>query len=774
MKKIIVIMTLCLSIAMADSVLLVKKGWQLIGVSTPIEEMSQFEEKNVEQVWHFDASTQSWLAYAPNATIQEKMTAQHIEKLNTLEPWHGFWVKSVQDWNLTLANSTPEDIDNNHASDLIILKKGWNLISLPVDMVVSPKIFKEDIVWKYNSDNAWEFFDENQSEADFPKLAHIGNSDGLWVKASEDHNISVVDDAENLHNFASQEEMESYIKEMLMLNDRPYYGIYRMVDFAVPVLNGSEMVVDSAVPSTTEATNTSNTNVQEHGVDEADVLKHDGTHIFYLKSATEIGITTFEALSQNNKNSLASIALENNCTISEMYLVNQRLVVLSNNYQSSTSHVVVDIFDVSNMEAVTKLATYQLDGFMVTSRVIDDNLFLVSTFTPTVDVDYPLLNEGANNIYMRYDYEHPTVTIKDLMPEIEGTDLSRQALIHPSTLYASSKEKQSSVSMTTISKISIANARYEKSNSFLGYSSVQYASQKAFYLVSNEYPWFYDFNNYKERSTIYKFGLDDALAYKGLGSVYGSPINQFALSEYNDILRLATTEGFSWGSAGTTNSLYTLKEESGYLNVEGVLSGLGKTGESIRSVRFMGDKAYVVTFRQTDPFYTLDVSDPKAPQKIGELQVNGYSGYLHPIGENQILGIGRDANADGQIEGIKLELFDISDFAHPTSLDTMLVGTQQSYSELEYNHKALAFRSSDNLFAFPYSNNYYPSTDHLLGVYQIDNNQIVGYKASQQNITTGDNTQERGLIFDINNSTYIAYFANGTIETKTLDELKGN
>ena len=183
----------------------------------------------------------------------------------------------------------------------------------------------------------------------------------------------------------------------------------------------------------------------------------------------------------------------------------------------------------------------------------------------------------------------------------------------------------------------------------------------------------------------------------------------------------------------------------------------------------MGNKAYLVTFRETDPLYTIDLSDPKAPKKMGELEVNGYSAYLHPIGNDKLLGIGQDADENGRRKGVKIELFDISDFENPSSLDSITL-SEGTYSELEHNHKALAYRSSDHLFAFPFSNygtqfNNYQQSNHL-GIYQVNENSLKSYEGIQAN---NENWGEhRGLIFDLNNTTYISFFSDDTVITKEL------
>ncbi|HIP60534.1 MAG TPA: hypothetical protein EYH01_08925, partial [Campylobacterales bacterium] len=205
--------------------------------------------------------------------------------------------------------------------------------------------------------------------------------------------------------------------------------------------------------------------------------------------------------------------------------------------------------------------------------------------------------------------------------------------------------------------------------------------------------------------------------------------------------------------------------------IHGVLSGLGKEGETIRSVRFVGNRGYVVTFKQTDPFYTIDLTNANNPTKVGELKINGYSSYLHPIDEDHILGIGRDATPDGQTVGLKMELFNVEDFANPTSVDTLNFGTPYSYSEMENNHKALAYRDSDKLLGFTYSTENWKNE---LGVFQIEGDTIIRYQAiDSPNTNQGYNSFERGLIFDdLSGQTYIAYFANGQIVRKLLDDLR--
>src|SRR4029079_7954506 len=167
-------------------------------------------------------------------------------------------------------------------------------------------------------------------------------------------------------------------------------------------------------------------------------------------------------------------------------------------------------------------------------------------------------------------------------------------------------------------------------------------------------------------TSIHAFDISGSkpAGYTASGTVPGHLLNQFSMSEYDGHLRAATTNGAPWG-AGTDSTITVLQRDGDQLERVGQVSGMGK-GERIYSVRYVGPTAYVVTFRQTDPFYTVDLSNPAAPRVVGELKIPGYSGYLHPIGTKYVLGIGQDASAQGRVSGTKVSLFDVTDLANPT------------------------------------------------------------------------------------------------------------
>jgi uncharacterized secreted protein with C-terminal beta-propeller domain len=197
-------------------------------------------------------------------------------------------------------------------------------------------------------------------------------------------------------------------------------------------------------------------------------------------------------------------------------------------------------------------------------------------------------------------------------------------------------------------------------------------------------------------TAIHRFDTADpeVTRYTASGAVRGELLNQFSLSEDDGKLRAATTD-----ATGQESFVTVLEEQAGRLAQVGQVGGLGR-GERIYAVRFIGKTGYVVTFRQTDPLYTVDLSDPAAPRVAGELKILGFSSYLHPIGDGLLLGVGQDADAQGRQRGTQLSLFDVSDPANPTRLQQVALGTGTT-SGAENEHHAFLWWGPKSLAVVP-------------------------------------------------------------------------
>jgi uncharacterized secreted protein with C-terminal beta-propeller domain len=217
---------------------------------------------------------------------------------------------------------------------------------------------------------------------------------------------------------------------------------------------------------------------------------------------------------------------------------------------------------------------------------------------------------------------------------------------------------------------------------------------------------------------IHKFDISqpDKAVYVASGTAPGSIVDQFSMDE-NDkgYFRIATTltnrvpdtahpENW-WGTIETSNQVSVLGENSGYLTVLGQSGEISK-GEGLQSSRFLGDKAYVVTYQNTDPLFTFDMSDPKNPRQVGALTVPGFSSYIHPIDDGHIMTIGTFIPADmpnWQGRRIQLSMYDVSDLKNPVETHTITLGDAYAYSEAQWQHKAFNYFPAGKLLAVPFA-----------------------------------------------------------------------
>jgi uncharacterized secreted protein with C-terminal beta-propeller domain len=205
----------------------------------------------------------------------------------------------------------------------------------------------------------------------------------------------------------------------------------------------------------------------------------------------------------------------------------------------------------------------------------------------------------------------------------------------------------------------------------------------------------------RQHTDIYRFDFDGASSprYAAAGTVPGWLVNQYALSEWQGHLRVATTVNTKgWAPAGNSSAVRVLRQQGGDLVQTGVVDGLGK-GEQIYSVRFVGPRGYVVTFRQTDPLYSVDLSDPAKPAVTGELKINGYSAHLQPVNDGRLVGVGQDADSRGRTKGTQVSLFDVTAPASPRRVAQHQVANGNS--EAEYDPHALLWWPGTNLLVLP-------------------------------------------------------------------------
>jgi hypothetical protein len=559
-----------------------------------------------------------------------------------------------------------------------------------------------------------------------------------------------------LVSYSSCADLEKEVKEMLIGEmEKNADGLRNYCKFSNDLL---EPVMEPAgggeeMRSGAQATGT---NLQEDGVDEADLIKTGANYVYAIVGA-EVKIVKIWPFSEFREVSVIKPA----GAPAGLYLADEKLIVLSKeevyepvnigcsdpammrsgcivpDYKAATIEEVYSVVDPAN-PVLIKRKSYS--GNLLDSRRIGGALHMVLSSRGIV---YPQLNYDLG-----IDYENlpdcsengepaPTpemimaiekiknenraliesLTLADLMPtvgegkEIACTDIKRSESAVGSQLLAVYSDAYSN-----------QNAPHSKTVILSNGGSV-YASKDALYVTAavSPYGWWairgFEFPN---ATVLHRFSLqNETPSYSGSIEVEGELVDngfagsrystrfsmaQFSMSEYNGYLRVATTTAvYSLKGTNLDNRITVIQIANGSLSKTGEVTGIGR-GEKIHAVRFIKDMGYVVTFKKTDPLFVVNLIDPALPKVEGELKVPGFSTYLHPLDEGHLIGLGFAADDEGPFawtEGLKLALFDVTDPANPKEVGSREIGSRGSYSPAIEEHHAFTLDKNRGLLALP-------------------------------------------------------------------------
>ncbi len=379
-------------------------------------------------------------------------------------------------------------------------------------------------------------------------------------------------------------------------------------------------------------------------------------------------------------------------------------------------------YDVSDPMAVERAYSIDIEGHLLTSRRIGDTLYLVTRHTPYIpgyQPYYPSDSQREKNEALLQE-----VTADSLLPKIsiDGGEPQNLVAAVDCFLPAKAQRRHYSPSVITLTAINVREPQKRRSVCYGGDSFSFYASTESFYLTRSDYGYtgldepivLRDAAQRSERTYIHKFALKPGGAsYEASGVVPGtirSSHPSFMMAERDGLFYIVTSSGFG---RDIKHRLTVLAQQGGALQTHATLpnrerpEAIGKPGERLYASRFIGDKAYLVTFRNIDPLYVLDLSNPDDPLIAGELEMPGYSGYLHPVGRDRLLGVGQEASAEGRLSGVKVSLFDVADIKQPRLINAIVLGDSGTYTPLLYDHLALAYLAGGDgepdRFAFPLS-----------------------------------------------------------------------
>ena len=493
----------------------------------------------------------------------------------------------------------------------------------------------------------------------------------------------------------------------------------------------------SSDPVSTGPTSVSETNTQVAGVDEADIVKTDGENIYLLHGSELFVLDSFPAASTAIT---AQVSLEG--TPAEMFVRDGKAVVFSTvwddgtleaagstepadiddyGYYGGRSYTKITVVAVSTAELVTTRELY-VEGSYLSSRLHGNAVRALVTDGFRSPQYYPNL-EYWDAFGREYDEIELELQIDDwkkrMTRDIEATELadwipedrekSADAIsaIAPSCAnYYIPDPGMTDSGITSIVTLDLDDIdAAPRRAAILGGGSTVYSSKTSLILAHNDWRA-QSLSISAEQTLLHQFALDGLeTAYTASGMVPGHVHNQFSIDEADGVIRVATT-GNSWSEGsqiGAFRDLRTVNTVFTYQATDNTLVKLGSTGEMapeerITSTRFIGDRAYVVTFRQVDPLFVVDLSDPASPTVLGELKIPGFSEYMHPLGDDHLLTIGREGTDDGMILGLALQIFDVSDATNPVLRH---IHTMPGSSQVGWDHKAFTYMAEFGLLAFP-------------------------------------------------------------------------
>lgn len=479
----------------------------------------------------------------------------------------------------------------------------------------------------------------------------------------------------------------------------------------VMVTQGSELSKEESSVSAKSGGDHSTTNNQVEGVDEADSVKTDGNYIYTVMGNNKVSITDIRNPKKIRKAS--EIKMEDEFYPSQLFLHGNTLIVLGEKYEPYNNEMSTDearisrpingmttvrMYNVMNPEKPKLIREIGTEGYLNGARKTGDMLYFVTNVQP----NFWIMNEIDGDTLRPRVYD-----------SIEGAD---SELIDYKNIAILPGAMEPTYSVITAIDLSTPAEGKVVTKGYLGASEQLYMSEDNLYLTatiyetnastSNKMIW----NPSTANSELFKFTLNKTnVTFQNSATLKGHLLNQFSMDEHNGYFRVVTTEGNMWDDKKPSkNHLFILDEN---LNTTGSVEGLAK-GERIYSARFMGDKAYMVTFRETDPLFVIDVADPTAPKVLGELKIPGFSNYLHPLDDNHLIGFGYETVAEKNpqggeplilTKGMKVSLFDVTDFNNPKEMDTEIIGGRGTYSQVQYDHKALFQHKERNLYGFPVS-----------------------------------------------------------------------
>ncbi|RHU97475.1 hypothetical protein DXC04_03710 [Dorea sp. OM07-5] len=420
----------------------------------------------------------------------------------------------------------------------------------------------------------------------------------------------------------------------------------------------------------------SNTNVRQEGVDEADVAKTNGRYLYVLEDDGDyVSIVD----TKTNMKKISEIKAPKDETIEEFYLIekNKKVVMICSN---SSDDDYEDVEDVTRSSLISK----QTEGTQVVTYDVQDKKHPKKVGKVSQSGEYESSRISDGYLYLFSNYWVPENWKKKYpstyIPYVDGDLMKAKDIYLPEGTKGCMYEIISAIDLKHPDKIADSKAIFSEGGD-------AYVSNKNIYYYEEEWT-----GNGKQEKTLlrklsYKKGKLAVVAQK---TFRGYLNDSFSIDEYDGYLRMVVTRG-------RTNAVYVLDQK---LKLTGKITNLAKD-ERVYSARFLGDTGYFVTYKETDPLFSVDLSNPKNPKILGRLKIPGFSNYLHFYGEDKLLGIGMDVDKKGDVtDGVKLSMFDISDKKNVKEEHKYTLKDVYS-TDVEWDYKAALIDVEKNIIGFP-------------------------------------------------------------------------
>jgi uncharacterized secreted protein with C-terminal beta-propeller domain len=542
-------------------------------------------------------------------------------------------------------------------------------------------------------------------------------------------------------------DFEQYLKNGVYLNSSQQDG----------VLENTASDTGTPTPATSDSSNEqggfSSTITQEEGVDEGDRIKYDGEFMYIanfesrqfhiLAQEAPIPQTSVRILQRDSQGDISELSKtlvnEEASSINSLYLNDDKLAVLSDIYtfyndgNLNTSSITSDVFfpmeesfnlsllDVADQTAPAITVSYTMDGAIIDSRRVDDVLYIVSSFSPYIsELPYAETETEKLDNYKTIFLSN----ISNFLPQLIDNEGNSRNLVEPENCFLPTEttKKDGFNGIVTLTTIDLKQPDSISSICINTQVSGLYATPTSVYLYGTDYQ--YTDNQTVETSIIHKFSIaGQDINYVASGTLDGRfnwQLSNLRFSEKGDDLRVVTTKGNRWNGydhyvnvlnpVGNKLTLVAQLPNDTYPEKIGKLNNAGIVQEDIKAVRFFEEKAFIVTFLNTDPLYVIDMIDNEELKITGALEIPGYSSYLHPISDSLLVGIGQNvdpnrlflAEGDGItpiIEGAKISLFDVSNMNDPIEIKSIVY--ENGYTPVEFDYHALTYlKTEENTHRF--------------------------------------------------------------------------